>query len=324
METKSDKLTEAGEAELSDTVPEAHDATGGLVDAAEEVTLERTNATPETPEASGERIVFLPEPCTRLTGDACARCQAVCPAGAIRFDEEGRPTVDDGLCTRCGICIGICDSFASNQVTTFDLAQRMVRKAQDGRIYLCCKEDVFEGVKPARNVFVLGCLSAVSPEFLSFLLSTGTQVVLCHDLGYCEGCVAGGRFGGRLWQRAFELAQAWTGRQLLTSAAIPELQDLAAAFAAPDRRALFTGAIGAVGEVASGKYRERVSSTVEDFLARRERMRAKIHTADTAARFLDEGAQVAAALSRFARKRLLEAALRNDPTIAERRGSADD
>jgi ferredoxin len=279
---------------------------------------------PGARQASEERIVFLPEPCTRLAGDACARCRAVCPVDAIRFGEDGRPAIDDDACTRCGICIGVCDSFASSLITTPDLARRMVRKAEDGRIYLCCKEDVFEGVKPAGNVFVLGCLSAVSPEFLTFLLSTGTEVVLCHDLAYCEGCTAGGRFGGRLWQRAFELAQSWTGRPLKTSDVIPEKRDLATALAAPDRRTLFTGAIGAMGEVASGKYREHSSTTVEDFLARRERMRAKMHTASIEANYLDKSGQARAEQSRFARKRLLEEAIRNDPAIAGRKGTQDD
>ena len=38
----------------------------------------------------------------------CTTCSERCPEqGAIRL-EEGRPSVDDARCTRCGICIAVC------------------------------------------------------------------------------------------------------------------------------------------------------------------------------------------------------------------------
>ena len=277
----------------------------------------------DEPLRNAERILFFPEPCTRLAGEECTRCQLVCPAHAISFSSNGTPQVDETACTLCGICIGICDSFGSSLITTYDHAKRMVRKAQDdGRIYLCCSEDAFEGLAPAENVFVLHCLSALSPEFLTYLLSTGKDVVLCHDLRYCEQCEMGGAFGGKLWERAVELAQSWTGRSISSTDTIPEKKDLAQKMAADtDRRALFTGAIGAAAEVASGKYREKKSTAVDDFIARRERMRAQLQSSTRKTAYLDDDSRAQSVQSRFTRKILLNEARQNDPSIAERMGS---
>lgn len=279
----------------------------------------------QEPEGSSEdwRVLFFREPCTRLEGSGCSRCATVCPAGAISF-AQGRaggdaPAIDDGACTRCGICIGICDSFAASSILTVDYAKRVVRRARaTGKAYLCCREDLFEGLEPAGNVFAFGCLSALSPEFLAYLLSSGIDVVLCHDIGYCEGCAAGGRFGARLWRRAFALAQAWTGRQASVADAIPEVEHLSDKLAAPDRRTLFTGAIGALGEVASGEYRARKSTVVDDFLVRREQMRARMRARHGDEAFLDDDSRSQAMRSRFARRILIEEAKRNDPGIAAR------
>jgi ferredoxin len=270
---------------------------------------------------ASERILFFPEPCTRLHGDSCNRCAAVCPVQAIAFTDENVPRIDDASCTRCGICIGVCDSFASSSITTLDYARRMVRKAGDGkRIYLCCNEDVFDSLEPADNVFVLGCLSALSPEFITYLLSSGNDVVLCHELAYCEGCKTGGTWGGKLWQRACSLAEEWSGRELSSSDVIPEVVHLADTMAQPDRRTLFTGAIGALGEVASGEYRARKSTVIDDFLARQERMRASLRATTIESAFLDDDSRESARRSRFARKILLGWAIDNDPAIAERAG----
>jgi len=89
--------------------------------------------------------------------------------------------------------------------------------------------------------------------------------------------------------------------------------------AAPDRRTLFTGAIGAVGEVASGEYRARKSTIVENFLARREKMRAENQESAGEGLFLDEDSRRQSEQSRFARKLLLAEAIAKDPGIAERR-----
>ena len=276
-------------------------------------------ALPEQDTRSDERILFFPEPCTRLKGESCNRCATVCPANAIAFSDDNAPTIDAEACTLCGICIGVCDSFASSSITAFDYAKRMVRKAESsGRMYLCCNEDLFDDIEPAENVFALGCLSALSPEFITYLLSTGNEVVLCHDLAYCEGCMQGGAWGGKLWQRACGLAEEWSGKQLGSADIIPEIEHLSEKMAQPDRRTLFTGAIGAIGEVASGEYRARKSTVIDDFLARQEKMRASLRAHAADAVFLDDESRVNAHRSRFSRKILLEAAIQNDSGIADR------
>ena len=282
--------------------------------------VENTQDTHEqdAPAHVAERILFSPEPCTRLNGEECERCQRVCPAGAISFDADGAPVIDDDRCTRCGICIGICDSFGSSETTTYDFAKRMERKGAETRcVYLCCEEDVFEGLEPAANVFVLRCLSSVPPESLCYLLSRGIKVACCHDLSYCEGCKTGGTMGGKLWQRAFELAGTWAGRQVEFAQSIPEVEHFTQKMSAPDRRTLFTAPVGALGEVASGEYRARKSSAIEDFLARQERLRAR-GSAASGQLFLDRESQIAATQSKFMRKRLMADAIANDPAIADR------
>lgn len=38
----------------------------------------------------------------------CGRCIAVCPAGALRSDEDGAPRIDHDACIRCGKCVDEC------------------------------------------------------------------------------------------------------------------------------------------------------------------------------------------------------------------------
>lgn len=260
------------------------------------------------------QILVFPEPCTRPQGDPCRRCQAICPAGAISFaNDDATPVIGHDACTRCGICIGICDAFASGTVTTVDHAKRMERKAKShgGELYLCCREDVFEGLEPAANVEVLNCLSSLSPEFIAYLLSCGISVSLCHDTSYCGDCAMGGSYGGRLWQRAVQLAQEWTCGRVATVSQIPEVEHLSDRFAEADRRELLTGIADAAAEVASGDYRARKSTAVEDFLARRERMRAQVAAPRQDALYLSDAAREANRKSRFARKILMEQTRKN-------------
>ena len=60
-------------------------------------------------EGRPNQIVVLRDYCTRVRGADCSRCALACPHDAIGFAEDGRPTIDADVCTRCGICLGICD-----------------------------------------------------------------------------------------------------------------------------------------------------------------------------------------------------------------------
>ena len=92
-------------------------------------------------EGRPNQIVVLRDYCTRVRGADCSRCALACPHDAIGFAEDGRPTIDTDACTRCGICLGICDAFSSSRVTMIDVHARIRRIALRGEdVVLTCKE----------------------------------------------------------------------------------------------------------------------------------------------------------------------------------------
>jgi Fe-S-cluster-containing hydrogenase component 2 len=107
-----------------------------------------------------ERILFFPEPCTRAEGSDCSRCKVACPAQAISFDASNLPAINAGACTRCSICIGVCDAFDSNRITTYDYAKRMVSKAKDTQRML---DETLSLLKPReRQLFDMRALMGLS------------------------------------------------------------------------------------------------------------------------------------------------------------------
>ncbi len=297
----------------------------------EDATEDAAAETDATPKRSHRKISFSAEPCTRSAGSGCTRCVTVCPAQAIQIDasagDHGMPVIDDEICNGCGICISICDSFSSASYTTEDYARRMLRHAnqaadegKEKSITLCCEKDLPESIELAINAEALPCLSSLSPEFLTWLLAQGLKVELCHDPLLCEGCETGGRFGGALWKRATQIAEEWSGKEIGATDTLPEKQGLVDQFAEPDRRELFSGMIKTAENVASGSYRASKSSVIEDFLTRREQMRAQSRATQREASYLDEESREKAMRSHFARKTLLEEAIEIDPLIRERMG----
>lgn len=286
-----------------------------MSDRADKASLEETKAVEKTETAS---IVFSPSACVLASGEECNRCQIVCPANAIEI-ANGEISVDAGLCTGCNICIGICDCFSSPRVTTYDFAHRIKRKALEHEgVVLCCSEDVFEGLEPDANVVVVPCLSDLSAELLTFLLAHGCKLSLAHDDSYCTGCKVGGAYGGKLWKRALALAQEWADVNIERIDEIPEKQDFLAEIASPDRRGLFTAPLAAATDVASGRYRERTSNTIDAFLARRELQRARLQAMNTPEVFLDDDQRRSSIESKFTRKRLMQEACKARPDISDR------
>lgn len=139
-----------------------------------------------------EEIAALKSWCTAPHGSGCARCQAVCPTGALSL-ESGTPHINMELCTRCGMCAGICDAFAFTRITLEDLFTRAEREAkEEGAVCFTCNDHLFEGVAPRSNVIALPCLAAVPPEFWTALLANDVPVQLYLDESYCENCSVAG------------------------------------------------------------------------------------------------------------------------------------
>ena len=230
-------------------------------------------------EGRPNQIVVLRDYCTRVRGADCSRCALACPHDAIGFAEDGRPTIDTDACTRCGICLGICDAFSSSRVTMIDVHARIRRIALRGEdVVLTCKENVFPGLEPAANVVVLPCLACLSPEFWTLVLTENIPVRIAADLAYCADCERAGEMGEMLYAHAVETAEEWSGAKVGYLDEIPEKENLVRDLANPegvDRRSAFTNLVSDVGDIASGKRRLRNSDVLQQFYERKERARAR-------------------------------------------------
>ncbi|MCB7037266.1 4Fe-4S binding protein [Eggerthella sinensis] len=230
-------------------------------------------------ESRPNQIVVLRDYCTRTHGAACDRCALACPHDAISFAEDGRPVIDADACTRCGICLGICDAFSSSRVTMIDVHARIRRIALRGEdVVLTCKENIFPGLEPAANVVVLPCLACLSPEFWTLVLTENIPVRISADLAYCAECDRAGDMGEMLYSHAVQTAEEWSGQSVGYLDVIPEKENLVKDLANPegvDRRSAFTNLVGDVGDIASGKRRLRNSEVLQQFYERKERARAR-------------------------------------------------
>lgn len=225
-----------------------------------------------------EPVVALKSWCTAPHGSGCNRCLAVCPAGALSL-EDGTPSINEDLCTRCGMCAGICDAFAFTRITLEDLFARAVREAaEEGSVCFTCNDHLFEGVAPRSNVIVLPCLAAVPPEFWAALLAHDAAVDLYLDEAYCETCTAAAPLGPALFAHALDTAQEWTGRTVRRVTELPEREYLLAAWSnvdESDRRGMLAKIAKESLDVADGTHRKRIDGTVSDFHDQQERMRAQ-------------------------------------------------
>ena len=270
-----------------------------------------------------QRIVVLRDFCMRAHGADCERCALACPHGAISFSEDGVPAIDADACTRCDICLGVCDAFSSTRVTMADLHARIRRIALRGEsVVLTCKENVFPGLEPAANVVVLPCLACLSPEFWTLVLTENIEVSIAADLSYCADCERAGEMGELLYAHAVETAEAWSGRSVGFSDVIPEKESLVKDLANPvgvDRRSAFTNLVGDVGDIASGKRRLRNSEVLQEFYERRERSRALARlNLGNGTEFNDFVPEGRTKKTMWPKRQMLLEALDRDPDIAAR------
>lgn len=223
------------------------------------------------------KMITVDTHCVRPHGAACERCRIACPASAISFESEtGLPVIDEQACTQCGICMGVCDAFTSSTTTALRLYEHLRRVAMRGEIvYLTCKENVFPGFTPARNVTVLPCLACMPPELWTLLLAQNVPLCIACDLKYCNGCPRADGRGELLFTRAVEMAEAWSGGNVRFDREIPELEDDAASAGREEfgRREAFDSAKNDAIDILSGKRRLKNSDTLKDVYRKKERRR---------------------------------------------------
>lgn len=267
------------------------------------------------------KVLTIPEHCTRTHGANCTRCQLACPAKAISFDVAGAPVIDRDACTKCGVCMGVCDAFSSSSATALRLYDHLRKVAMRGEIvYLTCEENVFPGFEPAKNVTVLPCLACVPPELWTLLLAQNVPVCVACDLKYCEDCPRAAQIGELLFTKAIEIAEAQTGESVHFDREIPEYVPPVEAVVDDefDRRAAFDSVKDDAFDIISGRRRLKQSDTLKEAYRKkeRERMREALN--------LSEGEYLSDALEKGRatrvmppRRRMLLEAYAAKPDIAE-------
>lgn len=288
-EAEAAKRAEAGAANRAEVETEAKAETvSAAVEPGEDKLATRAEA--KAPDAEGQDAqasdsfdndTYLPlrDYCIRGRGVHCNRCQLACPMGAISFDQQGFPIIDQEACSRCGICSGICDGFSSTRITLQDLNNRILRMSSFAdEVFITCDENIFEDMDPADNVMVLPCLAAMPPELYTLLLAQGINLTIACDFSYCANCRRAPGFGETLYTAAISMAETWTGRSVGIAPAPPERHQFLAQAVneGASRRDLFDNLMGGINSVASGEYRRKTSKELQDFYAMQERMRASV------------------------------------------------
>lgn len=269
------------------------------------------------------RFIPVAEFCVRSHGAECERCRIACPHGAITYaGPSSTPRIDEEACSKCGICMGVCDGFASTRVSIPNLHAHIRKIALRGElVYLTCKENIFPGFEPASNVVVLPCLACISPEFWTLMLAENIPLVLACDFKYCSDCNVAPERGELLYTRAIQTAESWSGGSVRFDKEIPEKPSEAAKGLSDTqfgRREAFDSIKGDVVDVVSGRREIKNSETLQTYYEKKERKRAvkRLNLADNGA-FINEYAPGGSSATLFTprRKMLLEAISRK-PEIA--------
>ncbi len=218
--------------------------------------------------------------CTRKAETDCERCIAVCPHDALTIGSNNTPILNEEVCTRCGLCQGVCDAFCTTRITYEDLLKHVRNlAANDTPVHFTCAEHVSVGETPAYNVITLPCIGALAPEFWTICLREGIHIILHIDFEFCETCFAAGSLASSLFSSALDLAQQWSGKEIQTESSYPlegTIWDTLLDGDGSDRRNTLATMTTSGIDIATGDYRRRNSqSAVREYEENRERVRAR-------------------------------------------------
>ncbi len=219
---------------------------------------------------SPRKVVFLRDFCTRPYGSSCARCITACPKGAIAF-ANAQAAIDSQACTKCGICLGVCDAFSLVDVSAEGIRSHMRKIALSGRtVILTCSHLLPSGFTPADNVVVLPCLAALSTELLTASLAEGQKLAVAVAFDACETCTRTKGCGMDAYSHAIECAEAASEGEVAFTDDVPEwteessfLETLGKNDAA-DRRETIESLKDQVVDIASGSYRMRRNEALQE------------------------------------------------------------
>jgi len=80
-------------------------------------------------------------------------CEAACPYGAIKINDNSIPVVDEELCTGCGLCVSVCPKGIT----------KLVPRSQ--KVYVACvNKDRGKSVKEVCSVGCTGCTLCANPK----------------------------------------------------------------------------------------------------------------------------------------------------------------
>ena len=226
------------------------------------------------------KVIFLRDFCTRPQGSSCMKCIEACPKGAIAI-ANASAAVDAHACTKCGICVGVCDGFAIPGASVEAVFSQMRKIALTGeKVILTCSYLLPSGFAPADNVIVLPCLAMLPPELWTCALALGIDLAVAVIFEECEACKRTKAQGLERFSCAIEQAEDVTECTVAFTDDVPEAQ------AAPtlmqtlgdasgkDRREALLNLKDQAEDIASGAYRMKRNESLRAFHEQRDHMLA--------------------------------------------------
>ena len=208
------------------------------------------------------------------------KCIEACPKGAIAI-ANASAAVDAHACTKCGICVGVCDGFAIPGASVEAVFSQMRKIALTGeKVILTCSYLLPSGFAPADNVIVLPCLAMLPPELWTCALALGIDLAVAVIFEECEACKRTKSQGLERFSCAIEQAEDVTECTVAFTDDVPEAQ------AAPtlmqtlgdasgkDRREALLNLKDQAEDIASGAYRMKRNESLRAFHEQRDHMLA--------------------------------------------------
>lgn len=208
------------------------------------------------------------------------KCIEACPKGAIAI-ANASAAVDAHACTKCGICVGVCDGFAIPGASVEAVFSQMRKIALTGeKVILTCSYLLPSGFTPADNVIVLPCLAMLPPELWTCALALGIDISVAVVFEECETCKRTESQGLDRFSSSIEQAEDATERSVAITDDVPEAQvapTLMQSFSDASekgRREALLGLKGQAEDIASGSYRMKRNESLRAFREQRDRMLA--------------------------------------------------